>query len=290
MGRPRVGVVGVGNMGSGIARALLRAGLSTAVCDQRRDAVVPLVAEGATVAPTPAALASGSDVVCVVVFDGAQVDEVMFGDDGVVSGAAPGTVVCICSTVSVAVVRDAYRGAAEHAVRVIDAGVAGGPRALEGGLVTFVGGDDEDVAAARPALEAFSRDIVHAGPLGSGMQLKLVKNLVSYTTMSAVHEGMWFAEELGIAPEAARHALEETYLLDDFFHSVTVRASARPLDADTDPGEVEQRRFYAGLARKDLAAIQAEAAAHGLELPVARVAWEQAPRYFLVPRDRDVQG
>jgi 3-hydroxyisobutyrate dehydrogenase-like beta-hydroxyacid dehydrogenase len=109
-----------------------------------------------------------------------------------------------------------------------------------------------------------------------------VKNLVSYTTMCAVHEGMWFAERLGIAPEAAQFALEETYLLDDFYHSTTSR-SAAPHGADADPDLVEASRFFARLARKDLEAIQAEAAAHGVELPTARVAWEQAPHYFRVP-------
>ena len=283
-------MVGVGNMGGGIARALVRVGFPTTVCDVRDEAVAALVAEGATEAPTPAAVAERAEVVCVVVFDAAEVDDVVFGRDGIVAGARPGTIVCICSTVDVAAVHDTHRRAAAYGVHVVDSGVAGGQRAVDGGLVTFVGGDDDVVARARPVLEAFSRDVVHAGPLGAGMHLKLVKNLVSYATMCAVHEGMWFAEGLGIAADAARHALEETYLLDDFFHGVTSRPSASPLPDDGDPDEIEERTFFARLARKDLDAIQAVAAAHGLELPTAQVAWEQAPRYFLVPAGRDLGG
>ena len=128
MAELRVGVVGVGNMGGGIARALLaRPACPTTVHDVRPDAVVALVAEGAVAAGSAAGWRPTCDVVCVVVFDAAQVDDVLFGPDGIVEGAAPGTVVCICSTVDVAVVHDAHERAAVAGVRVIDAGVAGGP-------------------------------------------------------------------------------------------------------------------------------------------------------------------
>jgi 3-hydroxyisobutyrate dehydrogenase-like beta-hydroxyacid dehydrogenase len=278
------GVVGVGMMGAGVAESILRAGMQTWVCDVDHDAVARLVEMGATAVATPRDLAREVDVVCVVVFDGPQVEDVVLGPAGIVHGARPGTVVCICSTVDDATVRRVHDAALAHDVHVLDAGISGGAdRARVGALVTMVGGRDADVDRARPVLVAFSAEVIHAGALCAGMHLKLVKNLVSYLVLCGVHEGLAFAEELGISAETARHVFAASHLLDDFFHFATSRPSARPLGADADPAAIERARFFARVARKDLESAAAVAREIGIDLPAARVARERADAYFLVP-------
>ncbi len=96
---PGAGVIGLGDMGRGLASSLLQAGVRLSVCDVREEATAPF-REGAHVAATPAGLAARSDVVVVAVFDDAQVRAVLAGPDGVFAGAAPGTAVVVVSTIS----------------------------------------------------------------------------------------------------------------------------------------------------------------------------------------------
>src|SRR5580692_11988939 len=124
----RVGVIGLGDMGGGMATALVRAGMPVSVCDVREEATAPY-REGAHVSATPAELAARSDVILVVVFNDAQVRAVLQGPDGVFAGASAGSTVVIVSTISTETVLAMRAEGSSKDITVVDCGVSGGPDA-----------------------------------------------------------------------------------------------------------------------------------------------------------------
>ncbi len=282
----RSGLIGLGKIGTPMAHRILDAGFSLAVRDVREQAVEPLAARGARACGSPADVARNADVICVVVLDDAQVTEVVLGPAGISEGASPGLVVCVCSTVRESTILELDRALRGRDVHVIDAGVAGGYTSAESGtLVTTVGGDRAHLDRTAPVLRSFSREVVHAGALGAGMRLKLIKNLISYLAMSAGHEGMLLAEAAGIDPATVRHVVEQTDLVEQFFHMALSRPCSRRLGPDAPEAEREHAIHFAGVARKDIAAIEDLGRQLGIELPHARTARENAGRLFLAPDD-----
>lgn len=251
-GATTVAVVGLGRMGGPMADHVVGAGHDVRVFDIAPGAVAARVAAGATAAASPADAATGAQVVCVVVLDDAQVTEVLTGADGVLATLAPGAVVGIHSTVTFETVERLAAVAAERGVTVLDAGISGGePGAAAGTLLTMVGGPDEAVAAARPVFEAFSKEVVHAGPLGAGMALKLARNATGYVMMSAIHEAMELAGRAGVDLALLRHVIAETAVFDQGM-AVFALGGPAPLPDDAHPklrGAMEHTRR---LADKDL--------------------------------------
>jgi len=277
------GVVGLGRMGSPMARCIAQAGIPTTVYDVRADAVRDAESHGAHGAESAAEVARACDVLCIVVLDLPQVEAVLFGRDGVIAGAHDGLVVCVCSTIPDDAVADLAARAAQQGVPLIDSGVAGGPPNAElASLVTMVGGPEATLERARPVLDAFSAEVVHAGPLGAGMQLKLVKNLGSYLVLCAANETMRFADALGIPAAVVNHVNDTSNMLAQFWTMTVDRPSNRPLPADAPEGDVTWARELAALCRKDLDAILALGDRVGEDLAAARTAHELAPRFFRV--------
>jgi 3-hydroxyisobutyrate dehydrogenase len=279
-----VGVIGLGMMGGGIARSLLDAGLTVHVHDVRPEVVVPLVSRGAQQRPSAAEIAAECDVVVVVVFDSPQVEDVIFGSTGLARAATRGLVVLVCSTIDPSDVETFAARGAEYGIDVIDVGIAGGPSAAATGrLVSMVGGSTEAAAVAKQVLDGMSVDVVRAGPVGSGMKLKLVKNTMSYLTMCAVHEALLLGEEIGFDAALVKHVAEGSNLVDDFFWFPMSRSGARPLSADHESTVLDSARFFAGVAEKDLLAALQVGKRAGVDLPVTRLAKDLAGRYFRVP-------
>ena len=211
MSRLTVAVIGLGRMGGPMAGHVIRAGHEVRVVDVSPDAVAVRVAEGGVASATPAEAAIGADVVCVVVFDDAQATEVLSGPDGVLGTLAPGSVVAMHTTVTLDTVRRLSEDATARGVSVLDAGISGGEEgAGKGTLLTMVGGPDDAVQAARPVLDAFSKEVLHAGPLGAGMALKLARNAAGYSLMVAIHESMALAAEAGVEMDVLQHTISET--------------------------------------------------------------------------------
>ncbi len=147
---PTTGVVGLGEIGGGIAGNLLKAGVTLSVCDIREEATAPY-REGARVAASPRELAAGCDVVFVAVLNDAQVRAVLEGDNGVFAGAADGTTAVVVSTITTDTVLAMREAGARHGVTVVDCGVSGGTQgAADGQLVCMVGGTEEEVDRIRP--------------------------------------------------------------------------------------------------------------------------------------------
>jgi 3-hydroxyisobutyrate dehydrogenase len=282
----RAGVVGLGRMGLPMTRCIAEAGIPVRVYDARPEAVAAAEAVGAVGAPSATEVAAAADVVCIVVLDLPQVEDVLFGAQGLVEGARDGLVVCICSTIPDDAVAALAERAAPRGVHLLDAGVAGGPpNAQIASLVTMVGGPAPVVDRAHPVLDAFSAEIVHAGPLGAGMQLKLVKNLGSYLVLCAANEVMRLTETLGIPVEAVNHVNTASSMLDQFWTMTVERPGNHPLPSDAPAADIVWARELAALCRKDLDAILALADRVGEDLPAARTAHELAPRFFRCPEE-----
>jgi len=280
----RAGVIGLGRMGLPMTRGIADAGIPATVFDTRDEAVAAAVALGATGARSAAEVAAAADVVCVVVLDLPQVEDVLFGAEGIAAGAHDGLVVCVCSTIPDDAVASLAARAAEHGIALLDAGVAGGPiNAETASLVTMVGGDAAVLERARPVVDAFSAEIVHAGPLGAGMQLKLVKNLGSYLVLCAANEVMRLTESLGIPVEAVNHVNEASNMLGQFWTMTVERPGNHPLLPDAPEADLTFAYELAALCQKDLDAIVALGERVGEDLPAAHTAHELAPRFFRVP-------
>ena len=257
----RAGVVGLGMIGGGVAVSLANSGHpATAVYDVRPEAADGLEGVPAPVG-SPAAVAKASDVVLVAVNTARQAHEVLTGDDGLLSGAEPGAIVVLLSTVTLETVRALSDLCDECEVTLLDAGVTGGTVAAKNGLVTMVGGPDDAVQRALPVLEAFSKNVVHCGPLGAGMATKLARNAITYAMWAAVREATSLAASAGVDPAKL---LEVMQTADD---SVKPTLHLELLVADYKIGE-EQADWAVGLADKDLDAAQALAAEVGIEVPI----------------------
>ena len=196
--RPAVGVIGLGDIGDGVARNLLRAGFPLVVCDVRAEAT-ERYPDTADVADSPAELVRRSDVVVVAVVDDAQVHAVLSGPDGGLAAAGPGTTFVVVSTISGACVQAIGAEAAGLGVAVLDCGVSGGPTAAAtGDLVCMVGGDPEVIERAQPVFDAIGSLTVPMGPFGAGLAAKLARNLVQYGSWLAAYEAQRLAEAAGI--------------------------------------------------------------------------------------------
>ena len=208
---PTIAMIGLGKMGRHMASHAVRAGHPVRVFDVSPEAMAETVALGATAVSSPAEAARGADIVGIVVFNDAQVRDVVAGADGMIGALAPGAVVVVNTTVELATIRELSQPLADRGIGLVDAGISGGESGAENGtLVTMVGGDPEMVAKARPLLDSYSREIVLAGPLGAGMALKLARNAVGYAMMTAVHESMQLTDAAGIDQEVLAHVLRET--------------------------------------------------------------------------------
>lgn len=263
----RGAVLGLGRMGGPIADNAVRAGHDVRVFDLSADAVRPRVELGAVACTSPADAATGVDVVAVVVFDDAQAIEVVTGPDGVLRTLAPGAVIAIHTTVTLDTIHVLAAEAAACGVTLIDAGISGGEAgAAAGTLLTMVGGPDAAVAVARPFLDAYSKEVLHAGPLGAGMALKLARNATGYAMMAVVHEAMVLAQRSGVDLASLRHTILETGVLAQAMAPFDLGGPA-PLRSDEAAARTSMEHLLR-LADKDLDHTL-ELAAHVVaELPV----------------------
>jgi 2-hydroxy-3-oxopropionate reductase len=185
VGGIKVGFIGLGNMGTLMARAWLESGITLIVYDLRKEAVDQLHARGATPALSCREVADISDVVISVVRDEFQNDQVIFGETGLWNGLKPGSTLIISSTVSPGYCRNLYARCAERGVQVLDAAVSTESRNFAPGresavFTLMVGGDEEVFTQCRPLFDSLTRNVFHMGPIGMGQTCKLVNNLAAF--------------------------------------------------------------------------------------------------------------
>lgn len=204
----RVGVIGMGKMGLPIARHLLAAGFQVTGCDVRDQSKKEAARLGVAVADSPAAVAAASDLVIVAVGFDSEANDVVFADDGILAGAAPGAVIAIASTIAPETMKRMVRGAGRDDVHFLDIPMCRGEQAAEDGTLLIMGGGDEGTFdTCRPAFETFADSIFHLGPVGAGQVGKMVNNLILWACISANHEGLKLAGALGVETAALRPAL-----------------------------------------------------------------------------------
>lgn len=204
----RVGFIGLGNIGKPMAVNVAAAGFDLMVYDVRQEPLTELAAAGAAVAHSPTEVGAHGEIIELVVVDDAQVEAVTLGEGGVLSGAKPGSVVAIHSTVHPKTVRKVAELAKARGVDVIDAQVSGG----EGGaraktLCYMVGGDKALFERCRPVFATSGANIFHLGGLGAGAIAKLAHNLIVYVNMLAASEGMRLAEKAGLDLQALQEVV-----------------------------------------------------------------------------------
>jgi len=200
--KERIGFIGLGAMGSGMAGNLLAKGWPvTVLAHRKRDAVDRLVASGASEAKSPRELALASDVVILCVTGSDQVQQVLHGADGVIASGKP-LFVIDCSTSNPSVTTKLAEELAQLGITLIDAPLARTPKeAAEGKLDVMVGGTAEAIARARPILEAFAARIVPTGPVGTGHTMKLLNNFVSMGYSAIYSEALMLGAKAGLTPQ-----------------------------------------------------------------------------------------
>jgi 2-hydroxy-3-oxopropionate reductase len=205
----KVGVIGLGALGRPIAELLLKAGHRVAVYDVRAEPLAALQKAGASTCVCPAEVAQQSDIVISLVLDGAQTDDIVFGDNGVLGSLKRGSIFAIGSTLSPAPVKKIAAALAAKGVKTLDMPISGGiVAAREGALSLMVGGAPAVLERALPVLRIFARDITRTGDVGSGQAAKLAHQLVFATNVMALLEGLSLGVAGGVEPGALKQVFK----------------------------------------------------------------------------------
>jgi len=207
----RIGFVGTGAMGSALLSRLKLANVQATAFDIAPAAIEAARKEGAEIATSAKAVAQASTIVDVVVRTDQEVLDCTLGKDGILEGAAPGTLVLLHSTIRPTTTRKIAQAAAETRAYVIDACMTAVPNVVrQGGLTFLVGGQTALFDRAKPHLLHMAKDAVHMGPLGCGNVTKLFKNMVTASEALIVYEALQIAKAAGIDYKAALDLMQKT--------------------------------------------------------------------------------
>jgi 2-hydroxy-3-oxopropionate reductase len=239
----RVGFIGLGSMGGGMARCLLRDGYRLKVFARRSDTVRGMVEAGAEAARFAAEVGRDCPLVFLSLPDAAAVEDVLFASDGLADALAPGSCVVDTSTIAADSSRDMGERLQQRGVWLLDAPVSGGQQGAQAGtLACMVGGEPEVLAACREAMSTFCKTISHVGALGSGQTVKACNQVAVAGVMLGVAEAIALARSQGVDPVLMREVL-----LGGAARSFVLEKHApRIVEGHFTPG------FRAHLMRKDL--------------------------------------
>ncbi|MDB5700759.1 MAG: oxidoreductase [Sphingomonadales bacterium] len=265
------GVIGLGQIGGGVAVCLARANMLAAVYDVRTEASDTL--EGV---PKPLASARSvaelCEIVLIAVVDAAQCENVLSGPEGILAKARKGLTVVILSTIALDDLNRLRTLVEEAGARLVDCGVTGGLKAAQNGLVCMVGGTNRDLAAVLPVLNGFSREVVHMGGPGTGMAAKIARNVIVYNIWRATYEGAQLAIAAGVDIKRLAHVIDAS--------ADSTGGPCLWLNRASDPHEDEQeykiREVGIKTMRKDLDAAILLGENYGLNLPMAELTYATA--------------
>jgi 3-hydroxyisobutyrate dehydrogenase-like beta-hydroxyacid dehydrogenase len=217
----RVGFIGLGFMGQGMAVNILAKGFPlTVMAHRKREAVDDLVARGATEVTTPAALAARSDVVILCVTGVPEVDSLVRGEQGIACGAKPGLIVVDCSTSDPTNLLALAEEFAPQGIRFVDAPLSRTPEeAWKGQLAVMVGADAQMLARIRPVLEAFASTILCAGAPGNGHKLKLINNFIALGYAALYAEALVLLHKAGLTTQAFDELISASRMDCALFHT-----------------------------------------------------------------------
>jgi len=195
----KVGFIGLGIMGQGMAHNLLKAGFDVTVWNRTATKMAPLAEAGAVTATQPSDVARRCDIIFVCVSDTPDVEAVILGDRGVIHGVQEGALVVDMSTISPQTTKEIAARLKDKGVFMLDAPISGGSEgAVNGTLSIMVGGDASQVQRAMPYFHAMGKTITHVGGHGAGQMVKLVNQALVVINMLAVSEALVFAEAGGL--------------------------------------------------------------------------------------------
>jgi 3-hydroxyisobutyrate dehydrogenase len=232
----RVGFIGLGDMGGGMARRIIDAGFPTVLWARRPEALLPFEGPNVETADGPADLASRVDVIGICVWADDDVRDVLERDDGVLAGCKPGTVIAIHSTIAPATCRELADRAAERDVTVLDVPVSGGREvALSGALTVAIGGDEDAAERCRAVFESFGDPVIYVGPVGAAQSVKLINNALLTANLAIADDALTLGAALGVRTDAIAQWLRSgsgrSYALDVVMGaraSQEIRDAARP--------------------------------------------------------------
>jgi 3-hydroxyisobutyrate dehydrogenase-like beta-hydroxyacid dehydrogenase len=258
--KERVGFVGVGLMGHGMAKNLVEKGWPVSVLAYRkREAIEDLKARGASEAANLSALAAASDVVILCVTGSPQVEAVILGDDGLAAAGKP-LLIVDCSTSDPASTTRLAAELAAKGMALIDAPLSRTPKdAWEGTLDVMVGGDPQAVARARPLLEAFAGRVIATGPVGTGHTMKLLNNFVSLGYAAIYAEALMVGAKAGLTPQVFDSVIRGGRMDCPFYQTFFKYVLERDRNA---------HRFTLANALKDVTYLASFAQALGVANPV----------------------
>ncbi len=259
-GMKRIAFLGLGTMGSGMARRLLGAGFAVTVHNRTRHRADALVAAGAVWAASPAESAESADAIVAMVADDLASRTLWLGHEGALAGARAGTLAIECSTLTGEWSTELRAAAGAAGLSFLDAPVTGSkPQADAGELVFMVGGDGAVLETAQPVLRAMGNRIVHVGAPGAGTIVKLMNNFLSGVQIASFGEALALLRRAGIDPEKAMEVI-----LPGSPGSLMLRTVYSRLKAGDD-----RANFTVKLMAKDLGYAQQEATRRQLSLRTA---------------------
>jgi 3-hydroxyisobutyrate dehydrogenase len=269
-GSQAVGVIGLGQIGGGVAASLVRSGRPVWVYD-----AFPKMMErfkiGATIANSATEIGRNCDVVLIAVVNADQVEDVLAGANGLLAANNPALTVVVLSTIPVAAIRKFAKLGADHGVTVLDCGVTGGQKPAEAGtLVALLGGADADVEPILEILRDFSSLVLHMGPLGSGIKTKIARNLINYVIMDTAYEAKQIMDAAQLDFDKLIEAVRVSDELIGGNTAQMMRVRNGPIDPIARPELHRQLTALAGLAHKDLQAAVELARELGVEVPHAQ--------------------
>ncbi|MBM0742761.1 2-hydroxy-3-oxopropionate reductase [Phormidium sp. CLA17] len=239
----RIGFIGLGLMGKPMAKNLLKAGYAVTVFNRSRGAMNEMAILGAQLANSPSLVAQQSDVVLTCLPDSPDVEGVVLGENGILSGSRPGMLYIDHSTIAPATSRKLYDTLKTISINALDAPVSGGDiGAQQGTLSIMVGGDEAAFQRSLPILQTMGKNIIHVGEAGAGQVTKACNQIVVAMTVQAVAEALTLAKKSGVDPAKVRNAL-----LGGFAQSRVLEVHGqRMIDRTFQPG------FKLRLHRKDM--------------------------------------
>jgi len=255
----RIGFVGLGIMGKPMALNLVKAGFEVTVYNRTASKAEELASQGAKKAGSPAEVAAKTTVIITIVSDTPDVESVILGENGVIEGIKPDSVVIDMSTISPEATRKIAALLKEKGTHMLDAPVSGGEQgAIDGTLSIMAGGDTEIFERCQPVLQAMGKNIIHVGTTGMGQTVKLVNQILVAGTLNAVVEALIFARKSGVdldkAIDAVSGGAASSWQL--------VNLAPRIVERDFKPG------FMIDLMHKDLNIVLKTAEEMGITLPV----------------------
>ena len=261
----KLGFIGVGIMGKPMAGHLLAAGHTVHVCDLVPEPVEELCAKGAVACCCCREIAQKSDIIFIMVPDTPDVEAVLFGENGLVEGLRPGSIVVDMSSISPIATKEFAKKLGALGVEMLDAPVSGGQVGAEKAILSImVGGQPEVFEQIKPYFEIMGKNIVHVGGNGDGQTCKVANQIVVALTIEAVGEALLFASKAGADPAKVREAL-----LGGFAQSRILELHGeRMIKRSFDPG------FRIRLHQKDLNLALQAARSLGLSLPNTSTAQE----------------